>query len=47
MVEIKAIKTTTSADEAQLINYLTTTALRLGLLFDFGGSKFEMIRRIL
>lgn len=46
LVEIKAIKTTASADEAQLINYLKTTKIRIGLSFNFGGQKFEMIRRI-
>ena len=46
LVENKAIKTITSADEAQLINYLTTTNLRVGLLFNFGATKFEMLRRI-
>jgi len=45
-VENKAIKITTASDEAQLINYLATTRLRVGLLFNFGGEKFEMIRRI-
>lgn len=36
----------TNQDEAQLINYLKTTGLRLGLLFNFGANKFEMLRRI-
>ncbi len=46
LIENKAIKTITSADEAQLINYLATTNLRIGLLFNFGAPKFEMLRRI-
>ena len=46
VVENKAIKKVTNQDEAQLINYLKTTSLRLGLLFNFGAAKFEMIRRI-
>lgn len=46
LVEIKAIKKITNQDEAQLINYLKTTRLRVGLLFNFGAVKFEMIRRI-
>jgi GxxExxY protein len=33
-------------DEAQLINYLKTIGLRLGLLLNFGANKFEMLRRI-
>jgi GxxExxY protein len=46
LVENKAIKGTTNQDEAQLINYLRTTRLRVGLLFNFGAQKFETIRRI-
>ena len=47
LVENKAIKKLTNQDEAQLINYLKTTKLRVGLLFNFGAEKFEMFRRIL
>ena len=47
LVENKAIKNLTKQDEAQLINYLKTTHLRVGLLFNFGADRFEMIRRIL
>jgi GxxExxY protein len=46
LIENKAIKKITNQDEAQLINYLKTTGLRLGLLFNFGAQKFEMLRRI-
>ena len=46
LVENKAIKKITNQDEAQLINYLKTTKMRVGLLFNFGADKFEMIRRI-
>ena len=46
IVEIKAIKKVTNQDEAQLINYLKTTMMRVGLLFNFGADKFEMLRRI-
>ncbi len=42
LVEIKAIKSITKQDEAQLINYLKTTCLRVGLLFNFGADKFEI-----
>ena len=45
-LENKAIKQVTNNDEAQLINYLKTTRFRVGLLFNFGAEKFEMIRRI-
>jgi len=46
LVENKSIKKTTNQDEAQLINYLKTTRLKVGLLFNFGAKKFEMVRRI-
>ncbi|HAZ31706.1 MAG TPA: GxxExxY protein [Dehalococcoidia bacterium] len=46
LVENKAIKKLTNQDEAQLINYLTTTSIRIGLVFNFGTGKFEMLRRI-
>ena len=46
LVENKAIKKVTNNDEAQLINYLKTTSYRVGLLFNFGAEKFEMIRRV-
>jgi GxxExxY protein len=46
LIENKAIKKLTNQDEAQLINYLKTTRLRLGLLFNFGADRFEMLRRI-
>ena len=46
LVENKAIKKVTNIDEAQLINYLKTTRFKVGLLFNFGAEKFEMIRRV-
>jgi len=46
LVENKAIKKITNQDEAQLINYLKTTQLKVGLLFNFGAENFEMLRRI-
>jgi len=46
LVENKAIKKITNRDEAQLINYLKTTRLRVGLLFNFGAETFAMLRRI-
>jgi GxxExxY protein len=47
LVENKAITTLSPGDEAQLFNYLKTTGLRVGLLFNFGASKLQKIRRIL
>lgn len=46
LLENKAIKKITRQDEAQLINYLKTTKLRVGLLFNFGGDTFEFVRRV-
>ena len=46
LVENKAIKKITNQDMAQLINYLKTTRLKIGLLFNFGAQKFEMAKRI-
>ena len=46
LVENKAIKKITNQDEAQLINYLKTTHLRVGLLFNFGAETFAMLRRV-
>ena len=46
LVENKAIKKVTNNDEAQLINYLKTIHYKVGLLFNFGADKFEMIRRV-
>ncbi len=47
LIENKAAKNLTPKDEAILINYLKTTRLRVGLLFNFGANKFQMVRRIM
>jgi GxxExxY protein len=48
LVENKAVRSLTPQDEGQLINYLKTTGLRVGLLFNFGGAdKLQLVRRIL
>ena len=49
LVENKAMKKITNQDEAQLINYLKTIRLKVGLLFNFGAvptNRDEMMRRI-
>ena len=47
LIENKAVKRLTNIDEAQLMNYLKLTKLRIGLLFNYGGNPFEFMRRIL
>jgi len=46
VVELKAIKTLTNGDEAQLLNYLKATGYRVGLLLNFGATSLEHKRRI-
>ena len=46
LVENKATKELTNQDEAQLINYLATTGVRVGLVFNFGSEEFAMVRRV-
>lgn len=47
IVELKAQKSLTPIDEAQLINYLKATGLQVGLLFNFGAKSLEQARRVL
>jgi len=47
VVELKAIKTLTDGDEAQLLNYLKGTGYRVGLLLNFGAPSLEHKRRVL
>jgi GxxExxY protein len=46
LVETKAISALTSADHAQLINYLKATRHRRGLLFNFGAPSLETNRLV-
>jgi GxxExxY protein len=41
IVEIKAIAELSGIDEAQLINYLKATGLKVGLLLNFGTKSLE------
>ena len=45
IVEIKAIKQVTQADESQLLNYLTATDMEVGLLLNY-GEKAEVKRKV-
>jgi GxxExxY protein len=44
VVEIKAIKTITGIEEAQILNYLKATDLTLGLILNFGAPQLEWKR---
>jgi GxxExxY protein len=46
LVELKAIRMLTKVDEAQLLNYLRATGIRVGLLLNFGAPSLEHWRRI-
>ncbi len=46
VVETKIAKTYCSADEAQLLNELKATQIRVGLLINFGRTKVEFKRLI-
>ena len=46
IVELKAVKALIPIHDAQLINYLNATPLRVGLLINFGASSLEHRRRI-
>jgi len=46
VVEIKAISSLTGIEEAQLINYLKATGLKVGLLINFGSRSLEHKRLV-
>ena len=46
IVDNKASKGLTEIDEAQLLNYLKATKIRVGLLLNFGTQSLEHRRRI-
>ena len=46
LVELKAKNSLDKADEAQLINYLKVTGIKVGLLFNFGADKLQIMRRV-
>jgi GxxExxY protein len=45
IIEIKALKSISKENEAQLINYLNATGMKVGLLLNF-GPKPEIKRRV-
>ena len=46
IVEIKAISFLAGLEEAQLINYLKATGLKVGLLLNFGTKSLEHKRLV-
>ena len=46
IVEIKALAELTGIEEAQLINYLKATGLKVGLLINFGSKSLEYKRLV-
>ena len=46
VIELKAIRALTKADEAQLLNCLRATGTHVGLLLNFGATSLEYWRRV-
>ena len=46
IIEVKAINNLNKANEAQLINYITTTGFRVGLLLNFGNRSLQHKRMV-
>ncbi len=47
IVELKALSNLNSQHEAQLINYLKATGIKVGLLLNFGTPRVQIKRKIL
>ncbi|OHB60300.1 MAG: hypothetical protein A2167_03475 [Planctomycetes bacterium RBG_13_46_10] len=47
LVELKALKTITGIEEAQVLNYLKATGLEVGLLINFGEQSLKYKRMVL
>lgn len=46
LLELKAVKAISPEHEAQLINYLKATGLKVGLIINFGRTKLEWKRLV-
>ena len=46
IVELKALSDLTTQNEAQVLNYLKTTKLKLGLLINFGSKSLQYKRLV-
>ncbi|MFA5293719.1 MAG: GxxExxY protein [Phycisphaerae bacterium] len=47
LVELKALKTITGVEEAQILNYMKATGIEVGLLINFGEQSLKYKRFIL
>ncbi|MBN1462936.1 MAG: GxxExxY protein [Paludibacteraceae bacterium] len=47
IVEIKALNKLTTEHESQLLNYLKTTGIKVGILINFGSKSLEYKRMVL
>lgn len=47
LVELKAMKKLTEVEQAQVLNYLKASELKVGLLFNFGERSLRFKRRVL
>jgi GxxExxY protein len=45
LLELKANQSLVSANEAQLVNYLTATGINIGLLLNFGAPSLQFKRK--
>ncbi len=46
ILELKSVKSISSEHEAQLINYLKATGIKVGLIINFGRTKLEWKRLV-
>ena len=46
IIELKAVRSLTAEHEAQLVNYLKATKIKVGLVVNFGRSKLEWKRLV-
>lgn len=46
VLELKSVKSLAAEHEAQLLNYLKATGMKVGLLLNFGRSKLEWKRLV-
>jgi GxxExxY protein len=45
LLENKAVQSLVTANEVQLVNYLTATGIEIGLLLNFGAGRLEFKRK--